>query len=84
MTVDEELNVLESQLRRLKIEYEILNAQKGQLTAEVASEQEIKPNIQQARNISVDDEHEYWPFVGEYWKDELGYYRVRIASQCRR
>jgi hypothetical protein len=23
-----------------------------------------------------------WPFTGEYWKDELGYYRVRIVNKC--
>ncbi|HJZ87375.1 MAG TPA: tetratricopeptide repeat protein [Polyangia bacterium] len=74
----------EFEKQRLKIEFEILNAQKGQLTQDVMSEQETKPNIQQPRNFIADDEHEYWPFVGEYWKDELGYYRVRVASQCRR
>ncbi len=32
--------------------------------------------------IKVDDEHFVWEFNGEYWKDELGYYRVRIKSEC--
>jgi hypothetical protein len=30
----------------------------------------------------VDDEHEFWPFRGEYWRDELGYYRVRLNNRC--
>ena len=25
-----------------------------------------------------------WPFIGEYWRDELGYYRVKIVNQCVR
>jgi tetratricopeptide (TPR) repeat protein len=76
--------IAELDTQRLKIEIDILSAQKGQLTSEIMSEQETKPNVQQPKTIVVDDEHEYWPFTGEYWKDELGYYRVRIASQCRR
>ncbi len=23
-----------------------------------------------------------WPFNGEYWRDELGYYRVKIKNKC--
>jgi hypothetical protein len=23
-----------------------------------------------------------WKFNGEYWKDELGYYRFKIRSKC--
>ena len=32
--------------------------------------------------ILVDDEHFMWKFNGEYWKDELGYYRFKIQSKC--
>jgi tetratricopeptide (TPR) repeat protein len=80
--LSDEIQELDTQ--RLKIEIDILNAQKGQLQQELQSEQETKPNVQNARNIVIDDEHEYWPFNGEYWKDELGYYRVRVQSQCKR
>ena len=34
--------------------------------------------------IVVDDEHHYWPFNGEYWRDELGYYRVRLLNECEK
>jgi hypothetical protein len=33
-------------------------------------------------NIAADDEHLYWRFNGEYWKDELGYYRFRVVNRC--
>ena len=23
-----------------------------------------------------------WPFEGEYWADELGYYRIETKSEC--
>ena len=26
--------------------------------------------------------HEYWPFDGEYWPDEIGYYRYTIKTAC--
>jgi tetratricopeptide (TPR) repeat protein len=34
--------------------------------------------------IIVDDEHFMWKFDGEYWKDELGFYRFKVASKCPR
>lgn len=30
------------------------------------------------------DEHHHWTFDGEWWPDELGHYRVRLASRCVR
>jgi hypothetical protein len=41
------------------------------------------PNAKRAEEIRVDDEHHMWPFTGEYWRDELGYYRVRIGNKCQ-
>ena len=26
--------------------------------------------------------HEYWPFDGEYWPDEIGYYRYTLKDAC--
>jgi hypothetical protein len=26
--------------------------------------------------------HEYWPFDGEYWPDEIGYYQATIKDAC--
>jgi hypothetical protein len=26
--------------------------------------------------------HEYWPFDGEYWPDEIGYYKYTIKTAC--
>ena len=71
--------------RVIKIEYEILQGQKGALEQEVIQEQQIiqGPNARHAEEIRVDDEHQMWPFTGEYWRDELGYYRVRIGNKCQ-
>jgi hypothetical protein len=34
--------------------------------------------------VTPDVEHTIWPFDGEYWKDEIGSYRGRMESRCRR
>jgi tetratricopeptide (TPR) repeat protein len=69
----------------IKIEFETLNAQKGALTAGVGQDQStINPNSKNYNNIVIDDEHQQWPFKGEYWRDELGFYRFKVANKCGR
>lgn len=34
--------------------------------------------------VKPDDEHILWPFDGEYWRDELGFYRQVVKSRCLR
>jgi tetratricopeptide (TPR) repeat protein len=72
--------------RVIKIEYEILQGQKGQLEQEVIQEQQIAASgkATEIGNVRVDDEHQYWPFNGEYWRDELGYYRYRLTNRCEK
>lgn len=33
--------------------------------------------------VKPDDEHILWPFDGEHWRDELGFYRQVVKSNCR-
>ena len=32
--------------------------------------------------LKIDQELEFWPFEGEYWQDELGWFVFNIESQC--
>jgi tetratricopeptide (TPR) repeat protein len=32
--------------------------------------------------LQIDQQLEYWPFMGEYWEDELGYYVYNIGDKC--
>ena len=32
--------------------------------------------------VGPDEEHMIWPFDGEYWRDELGYYRQVVVNIC--
>jgi TolA-binding protein len=72
--------------RVIKIEYEILQGEKGTLQQEIVSEQQVTKinKSKEVGNVRVDDEHLFWPFTGEYWRDELGYYRVKLLNKCAR
>jgi tetratricopeptide (TPR) repeat protein len=76
---------IQDQVRQaIKVEFETLNKQKIELQA-IAS-RSSKPAAgargRRVKEVVVDDEHEKWPFDGEYWKDELGYYRVKVVNKC--
>ncbi|MFO0675669.1 MAG: hypothetical protein U0169_03990 [Polyangiaceae bacterium] len=66
-----------------KILIDITAAQKNQLDQAILDSQvgvtESKANI-----VKPDEEHVVWPFNGEYWRDELGFYRQTITSKCGR
>ncbi len=64
----------------LKIRIQVLEAKAGQVSAQARGEQITSEHREEP--IIVDDEHFMWKFNGEYWKDELGYYRFRIRSKC--
>lgn len=66
-----------------KILIDVTAAKRGQLEANIAGSQ---VSVQEsARNIvKPDEEHVIWPFDGEYWRDELGFYRQTITSKCGR
>ncbi|MCX5741401.1 MAG: hypothetical protein NT062_02755 [Proteobacteria bacterium] len=63
-----------------KIKYEILQAKGDKLSAEAAGARISSKTKEEP--IVIDDEHFQWKFNGEYWKDELGYYRFKIRSRC--
>ena len=67
-----------------RVEIEILKALRGELDMELAAQAEVTgPTVEEAK-ISSDSEHQLWPFKGEYWRDELGYYRQPITNRCGR
>jgi hypothetical protein len=78
------LDELNEHLRNAaKIIIDITSAERNQLDVAIAGGQvtqaEGKANI-----VRPDEEHVIWPFDGEYWRDELGFYRQTITSKCGR
>jgi hypothetical protein len=64
----------------IKIKIETLGNKAGEISARARGEQ--ISGSSRPEPIDVDDEHFMWKFNGEYWKDELGYYRFKIQSKC--
>lgn len=77
----DELNELMNQVDT--VELEIATYQRGNLSQEMQQQQTAVARSG-GLNVEVDEEHQVWPFNGEYWRDELGFYRQQVTSQCGR
>lgn len=77
----EELQDLTNQVDT--IELEIATFTRGNLGQEM--QQQMTEAQRAGRgDVEVDEEHQLWPFDGEYWRDELGFYRQQVTNQCGR
>ncbi len=75
---------LNEQLRNgQKILIDITAAQRNQLDQAIQGGQ-VTAEESKANIVRPDEEHVIWPFQGEYWRDELGFYRQTITSKCGR
>ena len=62
----------------LKVKFEALNAKKRALESDTDEGDDGGGRD----DYTLDAEHQYWPFNGEYWKDELDSYTVGISTKC--
>ncbi len=67
-----------------KILIDITAAQRNQLDQTITSGQVSKEESRVYGVVNPDEEHVLWPFDGEYWRDELGFYRQVMVSKCGR
>ena len=75
---------LNEQLRNgQKILVDITAAKRNELDQAIANQQ-VTAEESKANIVRPDEEHVIWPFQGEYWRDELGFYRQTITSKCGR
>ncbi len=65
-----------------KILIDIVNAERNKLDEKVLKGQVSKEDTDVYGVVSPDEEHVLWPFDGEYWRDELGFYRQVVVSKC--
>ncbi len=73
--------------RALRIKFETLSAEKELLRKAAAQQGTFKMRVKKEPKkklftVAVNDDFVFWPFQGEYWVDELGYYRYRIKNEC--
>ncbi len=81
--MSEQLRELLGQARR--IQFETATAEKGMLESQLRDQSYSSDKRKREGNFSaMDDDHLFWPFEGEYWKDELGSYLYNIQSMCGR
>ena len=66
-----------------KILIDVTAAKRNQLDAAIAGSQ-VTVQESERNIVKPDEEHVIWPFDGEYWRDELGFYRQTITSKCGR
>jgi hypothetical protein len=77
------LDELKEHLRSAqKIIVDITNAQRKKIDEEIATGQWSEEDAYEFGRIDPDAEHVIWPFDGEYWRDELGFYRQVVHSNC--
>ena len=65
------------------VDLEVATFERGQLSQEMQAQQ-VTAERAAGGKVEVDEEHQVWPFDGEYWRDELGFYRQQVTSQCGR
>lgn len=74
----------------LKIRYETTGAEKELLQRSAQQQGSFRMRTRSSRknrnrfSVSLHEDFVFWPFQGEYWVDELGYYRYRIKGECHR
>jgi hypothetical protein len=67
-----------------KILIDITAAQRNLLDEKIQTNQVSKAESKIFGVVKPDEEHVIWPFNGEYWRDELGFYRQVVESACGR
>jgi hypothetical protein len=79
----DELHDLQNQVDRHLIE--IFNGRRGNISRARSPASRCATSTSPLARVTADEEHYLWPFNGEYWRDELGFYRSAVvASRCGR
>lgn len=82
--LENELSELKDHLAKgLRIRFETAEREKQALEDELRSGAKRDLVTRYSGSVAVSDEHRYWPFEGEYWRDELGTYEYTLTKGCR-
>jgi tetratricopeptide (TPR) repeat protein len=69
------------------IDLELTDAERRRLEEEARYGVEFQSQIAEQEELllspAVPDSFQYWPFDGEYWRDELGYYIMAVEQECQ-
>ncbi|MFZ9886078.1 MAG: hypothetical protein ACO3JL_01145 [Myxococcota bacterium] len=80
---DELASLQDLNAKLVRIQFEITKQEKEALAASLKSQSLTVPLVGYEFSAATDDERVYWPFLGEYWRDELGTYMYTLTHGCR-
>lgn len=66
-----------------RIQFQIIKREKETLEASLSSQIQTVSLGDYNFTTATDDERLFWPFEGEYWRDELGTYQYTLTKGCR-
>ena len=80
----QEFNEFATQFEFLK--YESINGQRTTLKEKIAANDQTETQIDQefSRDYYVQNGYRFWPFEGEYWRDEIGNYQNVGVNRCEK
>ncbi len=71
-------------LRQSEIIYlEVVKAQKERYEDKFRNPEYVETYEQLEHSYATESTYIFWPFTGEFWRDELGYYRFTEHGSCR-
>jgi hypothetical protein len=67
----------------LRIQIEVSRKEREALEGSLAKGSQVEVVRDLRYSHAVSDEHLYWPYEGEFWRDELGTYSYTLTKGCR-
>ena len=67
----------------LRIQIEVSRKEREALEGSLATGSQVEVLRDLKFSAAVSDEHLYWPYEGEFWRDELGTYSYTLTKACR-
>lgn len=67
----------------LRIKFETSTQEKRFLEEAIVAQGKVDVVQKYGHSVAVADQQVYWPYEGEYWRDELGTYEYTLTKGCR-
>jgi tetratricopeptide (TPR) repeat protein len=64
------------------LKYETLNGQREMMKKKISAEPTEAIDVELSRSFYIQNGYRYWPFQGEYWRDEIGNYQYLGGNRC--
>ena len=65
------------------LQFEVVDAQRADYEWKAGNVDVLAAEDKKPIDFATDKTIIYWPFNGEFWRDELGYYKYTEQSECK-